>query len=63
MKEQTPFLHFTMTHVPGSVLVRASDTDVMVILVSMLDRYLLEGRSLKSILMDCGAENKHRYAV
>lgn len=45
----------------GSILVRASATDVIVILVGMLGRNLLEGRSLKVVVMHCGKDNTRRY--
>ena len=47
--------------VPGSVLVRVSNTDVFVILIGMLGRYLLEGKPLKFVVVDCGLQNNQRY--
>ena len=60
-EEADTLLAFHAAYVPGSVVVRTSDTDVIVILMGMLGRNLLEGRPLQSIVMDCGSGNKRRY--
>lgn len=57
-EEVDTLLAFHTAYVPGSVLIRTSDTDVIVILIGMLGRNLLERRP---IVTDCGSWNKRRY--
>ena len=46
---------------PGDIMVRASDTDVMVILISALGQLPKEIRGRRNIIMDCGNGNTRRY--
>ena len=52
---------FHTASVPDCVLVRSSDTDVVVILVGMLGRNIMNGETLKQIAMDSGSGNSRRY--
>ena len=45
----------------GKVMVRASDTDVLVILIGALGKQRREVRSTSNIIMDCGMGNNRRY--
>jgi len=45
----------------GSIIVRASDTDVLVILIGALGQQRPEVRSMANIIMDCGMGNSRRY--
>ena len=42
------------------VIVRASDTDVLVILIGAIGRQVESNRSLPNIIMDCGMGNRRR---
>ena len=44
-----------------SVLVRASDTDILVILIGKLGKQCPEVRSMMKVVMDCGSGNNRRY--
>ena len=43
----------------GNVIVRASDTDILVILISLLGRHVTE-ESINKVFMDCGTANHRR---
>lgn len=45
----------------GHVIVRASDTDVLVILIGAVGQQRPEVRSMANIVMDCGMGNNRRY--
>ncbi len=45
----------------GNVMVRASDTDVLVILIGTLGQQRREVRSMGTVIMDCGTKNNRRY--
>lgn len=45
----------------NAVLIRASDTDVLVILIGILGRKTLEKRNRSTVIMDCGRDNSRRY--
>lgn len=60
-EEADMLLAYHAASVTGSLLIRASDTDVIVIILGMLGRNMLAGTPLKLIIMDCGAGNSRRY--
>ena len=45
----------------GNAMVRASDTDVLVILICTLGQQRREVRTMANIIMDCGMGNSRRY--
>ena len=49
--------------VDGNAVIRASDTDVIVILIGMIGSHLLSQRptAYSSIIMDCGSGNSRRH--
>ena len=40
---------------------RASDTDILVILIGAIEQATWTGRSMANIIMDCGMRNSRRY--
>jgi len=60
-EEADTLLAFHAANVSGSVLVRASDTDVIVILLSMIGRHIQNGQTPGVVIMDCGTGNSRRY--
>ena len=58
-EEADTLIAFHVNHVKGHILVRASDTDVLVILLGMLGRQM--GDNPNKIIMDCGSGNTRRY--
>ena len=61
-EEADTLIAFHVTNITSSnVLVRASDTDVLVILIGALWQQRREVRSLANIIMDCGMGNSRRY--
>ncbi|KAK4318061.1 hypothetical protein Pmani_010908 [Petrolisthes manimaculis] len=45
----------------NAVIIRASDTDVLVILIGFLGKINLKERTRSTIIMDCGSGNSRRY--
>jgi len=62
-EEADTLLAFHASCIRGNVVVRASDTDVLIILLGMLGRDLLSerARGYSRILMDCGSGNTRRH--
>ena len=62
-EEADTLLAFHATSATGNVVVRASDTDVIVILLGMLGRHLESHRetSYSRIIMECGSGNNRRH--
>ena len=61
-EEADTLIAFHLNNLPSrTVLVRASDTDVLVILVGMLGHQRQEVRSTSKVIMDCGNGNSRRY--
>ena len=52
-------LHVSKVH--GNIIVRASDTDIVVILLGLLGKMSEEEQETRSILLDCGYGNNRRY--
>jgi hypothetical protein len=59
-EEADTLLAFHASNATGNLVVRASDTDVLVILLGMIGKHLNENRdtSYGRIIMDCGKGNK-----
>lgn len=61
-EEADTLIAFHVENISSSaVLVRASDTDVLIILIGLLGRKLPEERTRSTIIMDCGSGNSRRY--
>ena len=45
----------------NNIIVRASDTDVLVILIGLLGKQCIEDRAMNNIIMDCGVDNNRRF--
>ncbi|XP_068213902.1 uncharacterized protein [Palaemon carinicauda] len=61
-EEADTLIAFHLENTSGSkVLVRASDTDVLIILIGILGNQDPEVRSSKNVFMDCGSGNSRRY--
>lgn len=60
-EEADTLLAYHAATASGNLLVRASDTDVMVIIIGMLGRNMMAGTPVKSIFMDCGSGNSRRF--
>ncbi len=61
-EEADTLVAFHATNVSSStVIVRASDTDVLVILIGILGQQRPEVRSAAKVIMDCGQGNSRRY--
>ena len=61
-EEADTLIAFHLINITASkVLVRASDTDVLVILVGMLGNQRREVRSMKTVIMDYGSGNSRRF--
>ncbi|XP_014678737.1 PREDICTED: uncharacterized protein LOC106818551, partial [Priapulus caudatus] len=60
-EEADTLLAFHAATATGTLLIRASDTDVIVIILGMLGRNMVAGIPLKMIIMDCGSGNSRRY--
>ncbi|XP_041362193.1 uncharacterized protein LOC121378189 [Gigantopelta aegis] len=60
-EEADTLLAFHASNVDGNVMVRASDTDVLVILLGMIGRRMKSNMSSNWIIMDCGSGNNRRY--
>ncbi|KAJ8031889.1 hypothetical protein HOLleu_25241 [Holothuria leucospilota] len=63
-EEADTLLAFHAASALGNVVVRASDTDVMVILLGMLGRHMEESHTetaYRRIIMDCGSGNNRRH--
>ena len=58
-EEADTLITFHVNHVKGHILVRASDTDVLVNLLGMLGKQM--GDNPNKIIMDCGSGNTRRY--
>ena len=60
-EEADTLIAFHVGNINSNVIVRASDTDVLVILIGALGRQCPEVRSAHKIIMDCGMGNNRRY--
>lgn len=60
-EEADTLIAFHVANITGNVIVRASDTDVLVILVGAIGQKRPEVRSTNKIIMDCGMGNYRRY--
>ena len=62
-EEADTFLALHASSVAGNAVIRASDTDVLVILLGMIGRYLTSQRptAYNFIIMDCGSVNGRRH--
>lgn len=60
-EEADTLVTFHAANVTGDIIVRASDTDILVILIAALGRRRPEERSSTMILMDCGMGNNRRF--
>ena len=60
-EEADTLLAFHVSKVTGIAVIRASDTDVLVILLGMLGRHLQSETSYSRIIMDCGSGNDRRH--
>lgn len=60
-EEADTLIVFHFANITGDVIVRASDTDVLVILIGALGQQRPEVRSMRSVIMDCGMGNDRRY--
>lgn len=61
-EEADTLIAFHVENISSSaVLVRASDTDVLIILIGLLGRKLPEERTRSKIIMDCGSGNSRQY--
>ena len=62
-EEADTLLAFHAAHTTGNIVIRASDTDVMVVILGMLGRHILNQCevSYENIIMDCGSGNSRRY--
>ena len=61
-EEADTLLAFHASSVAGNAVIRASDTDVLVILLGMIGRHLTSQRptTYSCIIMDCGSGNIRR---
>ena len=61
-EEADTLLAFHVSTTTGNLVIRASDTDVLVILLGMIGKHLNENRHMSygRIIMDCGKGNKCR---
>ena len=57
--------HFANVHEKGNVLIRASDTDIMVIIIGMIGREIGSEKETPILhaIMDCGSSNSRRYIL
>lgn len=61
-EEADTLIAFHLEKTSGSMaLVRASDTDILIILIGILGNQDPEVRSSKNVFMDCGIGNSRRY--
>ncbi|XP_030837116.1 uncharacterized protein LOC105437992 [Strongylocentrotus purpuratus] len=61
-EEADTLIAFHVEHIEeANIMVRASDTDVLVILIGALGKQRREVRAMKSVIMDCGMGNSRRY--
>ena len=60
-EEADTLLAFNASHTHGSLIIRASDTDVLIIILGMLERNKRDGIPMKNIIMDCCSGNERRY--
>ena len=60
-EEADTILAFHASHTQGSLIIRASDTDVLIIILGMLGRNKRDGIPMKNIIMDCCSGNERRY--
>ena len=60
-EEADTLIGFHASHTNGTLLIRASDTDVLIIILGMLGRNKRDGIPMKTIIMDCCSGNQRRY--
>jgi len=60
-EEADTLLAFHASNVAGNVMVRSSDTDVLVILLGMIGRCMKSGTPSTRVFMDCGSGNSRPY--
>jgi hypothetical protein len=60
-EEADTLITFHAANTTGDIIVRATDTDVLIILLGYLGRMRPEMRSMINIIMDCGMGNNRRY--
>ena len=61
-EEADTLIAFHMANITArNITVRASDTDVLVILIGSIGRLRVEVRSMMSVYLDCGMGNNRRY--
>ena len=62
-EEADTLLAFHASSVAGNAMIRASDTDVLVILLGMIGRHMTSQRptAYRRIIMDCGSGNSRRH--
>ena len=59
-EEADTLIAFHAAQITGDIVVRASDTDVLIILIGFLGEQCPEERSSRKIFMDCGVGNHRR---
>ncbi|XP_063063854.1 uncharacterized protein LOC134456421 [Engraulis encrasicolus] len=60
-EEADTLIAFHVANITGDVVVRASDTDVLVILIGALGNLQPENRAIRTVIIDCGSGNNRRY--
>ena len=60
-EEADTMIAFHLRNISDNVIVRGSDTDVLVIMIHAISKLPLEVRSTTKIIMDCGMGNNQRY--
>ena len=62
-RHEEALLAFYAAHTTGNIVIRASDTDVMVVFLGMLGRHIMNQCkvSYENIIVDCGSGNNRRY--
>lgn len=60
-EEADTVLAFHASHTHGSLIIRASDTDVLIIILGMFGRNKRDGIPMKNVIMDCCSGNERRY--
>lgn len=60
-EEADTLIAFHVANITGDVVVRASDTDVLVILIGALDNQQPEERATRTVIIYSGTGNKRRY--
>ena len=61
-EEADTLIAFHSSQIVGNIMVRSSDTDVLVILIGMMGKHISAGESktYEKIILDCGSGNTRR---